>query len=1089
MTLIDLQRKFLQIPLGHAERLDPDTALTLAVELGQSEEWSSLIGHTDVVILGERGTGKTAEFRLRAAQLLAQGMPAFFCGIGALAANGQGALGHDNLDRLAAWSKGQEVGFFFLDSLDEAKLGRRTLEEALRSLAGILGGNLGRARVIVSSRVSDWRPAHDADAFRILRSSATEPPPVVHVVQVAPLDRRQVARFAAHLGTPDVEGLEAAIHDAGAYQLVQSPLDVQWVASHWKRHGRLGRLLQMIELNVREKLGEDPERRSCLPHARALVGASALAGTATLCRSFAFALPGDTVNAQGDADAIDPRSVLPDWSDDEIHQLLTRPMFDEATYGRVRIHHRSVQEYLAAQWLLGLLQAGMPRRRLDDLLFPNTPTGPAVPRHLGATAAWLAIRDGSVRNALVEHAPEYLIGEGDPASLPEEVRVATLRAYAGRFRGRRRLFHSFDRATLARFASPALVNPINELVADAGEPAELRAMLLDIVAAGRLTGCSGLALQVALDSTEEPGIRLAAIKAVGAGGSIEQRRHLLRLIEHTETAIDQDLAGGIVRALFPDPLEVRDLLRLLSRVNHNRPGVITTLDLLVESEVPKRCPRNQLAALLRGLLGLLDTREDIAERDGPPSEAEPDRSWLLGALAKAVVASLDVPPGCDAPDADTLQALRFLEKNSEQGEAHWHGSQELRHALERRPDVRRAMFWLRAAAPRKGGKKRLTRWFEASADGDLYQLGVDDIPWLAEDAAHRADVWDRLLAFDVLRALPPAGPREDERREAVRACTETDAALRRRLERAARYVSPASPAVSGRGRSMMAKAARCAQQKAETQAALEGRLAGMRAGKDLVALAHAYRSGGRSSYSTLDLKKINEHYGGRVADAVREGLKQVWRTVAITPVYQRSESSTPVEAYLSLAGLTLALEDGTDIASLSPDLVHRASQIALWEINGFPAWFGRLSREHAAGVLEVVAPAVEVEYRAREAHPGDSSVIDHVARSDQDVKRAVLPAILEQVRTGQPGRAKTLEDVTDALVTCDMTDRAAVTQVIAARCMESEDPERFAVWWAAWLELDAEGALKALEGALAGLERPRADAYRVPVPEVDTRRV
>ena len=48
---------------------------------------------------------------------------------------------------------------------------------------------------------------------------------------------------------------------------------------------------------------------------------------------------------------LDAATILPDWTPAERQALLRRALFDPATYGRVRFHHRSVQEYLAARRL------------------------------------------------------------------------------------------------------------------------------------------------------------------------------------------------------------------------------------------------------------------------------------------------------------------------------------------------------------------------------------------------------------------------------------------------------------------------------------------------------------------------------------------------------------------------------------------------------------------------------------------------------------------------------------------------------------------------------------------------------------------
>jgi hypothetical protein len=68
--------------------------------------------------------------------------------------------------------------------------------------------------------------------------------------------------------------------------------------------------------------------------------------------------------------AIDPSIILPDWSESDRAELLQRPLFGFASYGRVRFHHRSASEFLAAQRLRRLSADGhMPRAALFRLLF------------------------------------------------------------------------------------------------------------------------------------------------------------------------------------------------------------------------------------------------------------------------------------------------------------------------------------------------------------------------------------------------------------------------------------------------------------------------------------------------------------------------------------------------------------------------------------------------------------------------------------------------------------------------------------------------------------------------------------------------
>jgi hypothetical protein len=65
------------------------------------------------------------------------------------------------------------------------------------------------------------------------------------------------------------------------------------------------------------------------------------------------------------------KEVLTDWDDTDARILLTRPIFDEGIYGTVRFHHRSVREFLTAEWLNSLLVDEGSRARIENLCRRN----------------------------------------------------------------------------------------------------------------------------------------------------------------------------------------------------------------------------------------------------------------------------------------------------------------------------------------------------------------------------------------------------------------------------------------------------------------------------------------------------------------------------------------------------------------------------------------------------------------------------------------------------------------------------------------------------------------------------------------------
>ena len=134
--------------------------------------------------------------------------------------------------------------------------------------------------------------------------------------------------------------------------------------------------------------------------------------------------------------ALDPSIILPDWSDKDRIELLQRPLFGFASYGRVRFHHRSASEFLAAKRLRRLSADGrMPRTALFRLLFGECYGRDLVFPSMRPVAAWLAITDDAVRDEMVRREPEALMDDGDPESFSTSARSRILAAYVERYGG------------------------------------------------------------------------------------------------------------------------------------------------------------------------------------------------------------------------------------------------------------------------------------------------------------------------------------------------------------------------------------------------------------------------------------------------------------------------------------------------------------------------------------------------------------------------------------------------------------------------------------------------------------------------------
>jgi hypothetical protein len=195
--------------------------------------------------------------------------------------------------------------------------------------------------------------------------------------------------------------------------------------------------------------------------------------------------------------------------------LLERPLFGFASYGRVRFHHRSVVEYLAARRLEALILCGISIKAVKRLLFTETAQGTRTVRpSMRPVAAWLALTRDTVFDDIVALDPAVVLDHGDPQSLTPPQRIKALEAYVSRYGGGGWRGLNTPRIQVHRFASPELADSVNRLWRGEIENPVVRRLLLRMIGAGKFTECADIAYEVAMDREGSLHERSSAIEAL-----------------------------------------------------------------------------------------------------------------------------------------------------------------------------------------------------------------------------------------------------------------------------------------------------------------------------------------------------------------------------------------------------------------------------------------------------------------------------------------------------------------------------------------------------------------------------------------------
>jgi len=403
---IELDRRFKELgenTIPEQTALDSYTRALLGNN--HSLSWGDVLKKRLVVILGEPGSGKTYEFRQKCEEIKENGKYAFFVRLDALVDSGlRDVLAPPVYIEFEKWQKDSVHATFFLDSVDEAKFHKTSdFYQALDRFCNSFGSEcLRRASILISSRISEWQPHVDRSEvlsrFRALRQpvsddhrSINREAPIL-VVQIEALDSERVNRYVTVRDVPNPTAFVEALNNEHLWEFARRPIDVVDLIDYWQNHNKFSSLTEMIEHSIASKLRwSQRDRDDPLSEQDARDGASILGAAAVLCKTLNFKVPDETFAC---SNAIDANQCLSeDWSLNKRQALLNRPIFDSASYGRIRFHTRRVAEYLASTWLKQRMNDGCPITELQTILFNCQESQRIVRKALAPATAWLCCGD------------------------------------------------------------------------------------------------------------------------------------------------------------------------------------------------------------------------------------------------------------------------------------------------------------------------------------------------------------------------------------------------------------------------------------------------------------------------------------------------------------------------------------------------------------------------------------------------------------------------------------------------------------------------------------------------------------------------
>lgn len=1083
-AFIQLNRTFSKIVLD--ADVSDDADLNARHSRAGNLLWLDLLTHHRVILLSEAGSGKTEEIRNVARQLRSEGKPAFFLRIEHVKDFFEGAFEEGTHDEFISWCISGTEGWILLDSVDEAKL-RSPLdfELAIRKL-GLFSKKAGdSAHIVITSRLSAWRPKTDLALCQRefpLASSSDEPAESTDaaspfmLVSLDDIQGEQIDTFLKAKGVEDVDSFRAAIERTGASSLTTRPLDFLELVLFWKSQGKIGSRYELMRSSIERRLQEHDSNRS---HAKPIApnklrhGARLVALATTLAQTSAIRIPDGNRNTRG----MPLDGVLGDWTEVECEALLSRPIFDEGIYGTTRFHHRSVREYLTAEWLHYQILNEASRVRIEGLFFKTHYGREVIEPTMRPVLPWLALLDERIRERAIRVAPEIFFEDGDPRHLPSDSRRVILRKVCKTLARPAHDWTVTEHTAVQLFAHTDLAEVIKELLAEYSEHSHIVSFLLDMVAQARMFAVIPDALEYALNAKDNR-VKVAAIRAVKEAGSADDVASLrIEMLART-TKFGRGCLAELIEDLPMDEVWAQWLLDSLAR-SARKPRYSSGDELTFAiSEILEVCPIEFLHLFLEGVDALFDKAPAI---DRGYCEISKRFSWLAEPAAQAALRLLK-SRDAKAMEPRVLSVLRKLSRLDSYNDLGDRSAiNEVREVVPTWPEMDHQLFWHDVIETRKSTEKAIADTWDLGGFQHIWTYNPQNFERACADITQKTELDDQLMALSLAFHIYQQAGRPASWPEQLETSCQGRLELCSKLEFLSKPQSSEMTRLERRQAELKEKQERQAAKEREEWDAWKEQLAG-----NLACLLGSATPGAiTNAQHTLDLQmrslttgtgkksqgdwaSLIPEFGEPIAKAFREGAIKFWRTAPQKLPSEGGHAHVPsATVSFGLTGLAIDTTEQPDLFSLmtvaEADIAARFGLLDL----GFPTWLSNLFSYHPGAVAGLALQEIESELSATSGESHHHWILEKVRRGGAWMFDHIAPSIilrLEKPIGSVAGLQLALSMLNDSSIADD-----AISRLASVMALPSSAPEIAATWFAAWIGTQPVAAIPALAQHLEAL--------------------
>ena len=1085
--------------------------------LTEPKTWSDLEAEYRVIILADAGAGKTFETLARAENAAEQGRPAFFIRIEDLDADFEGAFEVGSSDQFEIWLSSSVEAWFFLDSVDEAKLDNpRAFEKAIRLFANRIRPAMHRAHIVITSRPYAWRFKADKELVERLlpfdpvqkaprdlfdpapsEEADASPDGPLNIYGLKPLSVEDIRQFAQHHDTPNIDRLIIEIQRTNLLEMASRPFDLEGLLLKWEADGELGGRLESLQYIIDLRLREiDPnrEQRQPLNRDKAREGARLLAAAVTLTGKAGVLVPDITHEKAG----IDAEEVLADWNPNDVRALLERGVFNGILYGAVRFRNREIRELLTAEWLHSLLERGGSRRQVESLLFREQYGEQVIVQRLKPVLPWLILFDETICQRTLVLQPEIAVEGGDAACLSLSTRQRILNDIVSRIVADEDDRSARDNTAIARIAQQDLSEDVQRLIVGHQDNDDAIFFLARVVWQGSMVDCLNPLMSIAADAQRSIYPRIASARAVSIIGTDGLQKTLWRAINEQPDTVPRSILAELIEGAASDDSTVDLLIASIDKLPPYEEYETSGLDRALHAflgrltELTSQQREPLLARLCDGFNNFLNRKPYHERRE---CRVSTNFTWLMGPANHA--AEMLVVDHADACFSDTVMSILLKipavkYQRSSRFDEHKSTLQQLIPAWAEFNDT---LFWrsieeTRAWLTKKG--KRLTDDWPVQCLGHYWRFEADSFPRTVAFIQEREFEDNQLVALSLAFRIHEQAERPADWEKTLLAVVANNETLENGLDQLL------NPIVSEEQEQWKQESLedeqRWEKERLEQERDQSQWIERLRANPDIVRDPPELPPGEMTNDQYWLLRKIDgeglstergrgsdwrllmAEFGEDVAYAFRDAAIRHWRVY--TPGL-RSEgadtTSVPYSLIFAMTGLEFESRDIADFpGNLTGAEVSHALRYLMWELNGFPSWLEIMYKAHPGAVLESVWQELNWELERIQSDTSKPDVLHDITYHAPWLHRDLASGIQHWVE-GNPQAS------TEALRHCfqilDNTQVAPSWFAILARSkiIAADDLEELPIWYALWVDTEPETGIAEVQTWLSNLDAEPAE--------------